>query len=277
MFHHLRSLSPSAGGPTISYQVGVFTGVFTSAQILTALVWGRVADYPSYGRKRVLLIGLVGTGMSCIGIAFARTYQQAVGWRVVGGAVNGTVGAARTMLAERIEKRWHSRAFLVLPLAFNVANIFGPIMGGLLADPVKHYPRLFGEGSTFGGTNGVGWMKRFPYAAPNLMSAAVLFTEAAIVYLGLVETLEGRKFMRDRGLELGDSLRHVLAGMLGKENGYTQLPYQNEPQDDIEVSAPAKENVAASRTAATLPFAQIWTRNVIFTLISLAIFDFHLG
>ena len=277
MFHHLRSLSPSASGPQISYQVGVFTGVFTSAQILTALVWGRVADYPSYGRKRVLLIGLVGTGISCIGIAFAKTYQQAVGWRVVGGAVNGTVGAARTMLAERIEKRWHSRAFLVLPLAFNVANIFGPIMGGILADPVKHYPRLFGAGSTFGGADGAGWMKRFPYAAPNLMSALVLFVEAIIVYLGLVETLEARKFMRDRGLELGDSLRHVFARILGREHGYTRLTNQQEAQDNIELSTTPREKATASRTAATLPFTKIWTRNVVFTLLSLVIFDFHLG
>ena len=101
-------------------------GGFTAAQIVTAIVWGRVADQEWSGRKTVLLIGLVGTGISCVGLSFARSFGEATAWRVLGGAINGTVGAARTMVAESVEKRFHSRAFLLLPIAFNVANVLGP-------------------------------------------------------------------------------------------------------------------------------------------------------
>lgn len=126
MFHQLKSFDPSLPDSSVALQAGVLQGVFTSAQILTAIIWGRVADAPWAGRKRVLLVGLVGTGLSCIGVGYSSTFEQAVVFRCVGGAINGTVGAARTMVAESVEKKYHPRAFLLLPVAFNIASVFGP-------------------------------------------------------------------------------------------------------------------------------------------------------
>lgn len=134
MFHQLKSFSPALPNSSISLQAGVLQGVFTSAQILTAILWGRVADAPWAGRKRVLLVGLIGTGLSCVGVGYSSTFEQAVIFRCVGGAVNGTVGATRTMVAESVEKKFHSRAFLLLPVAFNVANVLGPSKSDLCKD-----------------------------------------------------------------------------------------------------------------------------------------------
>ena len=36
-------------------------------------------------------------------------------------------------------------------------------MGGMLADPVRAYPTLFGPNSSFGGETGVEWLTRYPY------------------------------------------------------------------------------------------------------------------
>lgn len=74
-----------------------------------------------------------------------------------------------------------------MPMCFNIGVIIGPVLGGILADPVGSYPTLFGNGSIFGGKNGVWWMKRWPYALPNLLSALFLFTAALGVILGLEE------------------------------------------------------------------------------------------
>jgi len=126
MFHQLKSFDPSLPDSTISFQTGVLQGVFTSAQIVTAIIWGRIADASWAGRKFVLLVGLIGTGLSCIGVGYSRTFAVAAIFRMLGGALNGTVGAARTMIAETVDKRYHPRAFLLLPLAFNIANILGP-------------------------------------------------------------------------------------------------------------------------------------------------------
>lgn len=128
MVHQLKSFDPSLPDSTISHQAGMLQGSFTAAQIITSILWGRAADQPGVGRKMVLNIGLVGTGISMLGVGFSSTYHQAVVWRVLGGAINGTVGSARTMVAEVVDKRWHPRAFLLLPAAFNVANVAGPSM-----------------------------------------------------------------------------------------------------------------------------------------------------
>lgn len=126
MVHQLKSFDPTLPDSVISHQAGILQGSFTAAQIITSILWGRAADQQNVGRKLVLNIGLVGTGLTCIGVGFSKSYGQAVAWRVLGGAVNGTVGAARTMVAECVDKRWHPRAFLLLPAAFNFANMLGP-------------------------------------------------------------------------------------------------------------------------------------------------------
>lgn len=67
-------------------------GCFTGAQVATAMLWGKAADSSSGGRKMVLLVGLLGTAVSCLGYGFATTFVQAAIWRAFGGAINGTVG-----------------------------------------------------------------------------------------------------------------------------------------------------------------------------------------
>ena len=163
-------------------------GSFTAAQFVTAVLWGRLADHERVGRKTVLLIGLMGTCISCVGFGFSRTFWQAAVFRTMGGALNGNVGVMRTMISEIIqEKKFQSRAFLLLPMCFNIGVIIGPVLGGLLSDPVGSYPRVFGEGSLLGGKDGVWWLRHWPYVLPNLLSAVFLFSSAVAVLFGLEE------------------------------------------------------------------------------------------
>src|SRR5438552_13606864 len=75
-------------------------------------------------------------------------------------------------------------------MCFNIGIIVGPILGGLLANPVETYPEIFGPGSWLGGKHGVGWMIEYPYALPNVVSAIALFLSLMVVILGLQETFE---------------------------------------------------------------------------------------
>lgn len=127
MFYQLKSFDENLSDSDVSTQAGLLQGAFTAAQFATAIPWGRVADAEWGGRRFVLLVGLVGTAISCLGVAFSTSFAQAVFWRSFGGAINGTVGIIRTMIAENVkEKKYHSRAFLILPIGFNVASLFGP-------------------------------------------------------------------------------------------------------------------------------------------------------
>jgi MFS family permease len=303
MYYQLKSFSPSAPESQISFEAGVLQGVFTLAQVFTGILWGRVADSPRFGRKGVLLMCLTGQGISCIGVAFSRSFVSAAVWRCLGGAVNATVGGARTALAESTEKKYHSRTFLLLPLAWNVANIFGPLIGGLLSDPVENYPGLFGENSTFGGEKGVSWLKAFPYAAPNLFCAFVLFADALLVWLGLRETLASKKYDQDRGIEFGQNISYRLRNFMFRRFGYSQLsqadlgpdsiddenmpaslpmtPMTPLPSKEVDNSNPESSSKVPPRPSeppkSAPPFYHAITQNVLLVLATVAVMDFQMG
>ena len=65
-------------------------------------------------------------------------------------------------------------------MTFNIGVIIGPILGGVMADPAGSYPDVFGN---------VEFLKKFPYAAPNLLSALILFTAWMGIWLGLEEVI----------------------------------------------------------------------------------------
>lgn len=130
LYYQLQSFDPSLPDSTISYQAGIVQAAFPAAQFLTAILWGRFADSEHGGRKRVLYIGLLGTMCSTIGFGFSHNFAMAVAFRSLGGVLNGNIGVMRTMISEIIkEKKYQSRAFIILPMTFNIGVIIGPILG----------------------------------------------------------------------------------------------------------------------------------------------------
>jgi len=65
MFYQLKWMSPQLPDSAIAGQAGILSASFPAAQFLTAMMWGRIADSPRFGRKAVLLIGLCGTSRLC--------------------------------------------------------------------------------------------------------------------------------------------------------------------------------------------------------------------
>lgn len=153
---------------------------------MTAIFWGKVADSPKFygGRKMVLLIGTLGTAISCFGYGFSNTFATAMFWRVFAGMVNGLVGIIRTMISEiTVERKYQSRAFLILPMSFNVAGILGPILGGWLADPMMTLPEWFAPGAPFYSSI----VEKYPFALPSIMNGVALFAVFLAVLFGLEE------------------------------------------------------------------------------------------
>lgn len=105
LFYLLRSFDPSRPDSEITKQGGLLTASYAAAQFLTAVWWGRAADTPWIGRKRVLLVGLFGTFVSCIGVSFSRSFAQALFFRACAGCLNGNAGVMRTMISEIIKEK----------------------------------------------------------------------------------------------------------------------------------------------------------------------------
>ncbi|KAF3357821.1 hypothetical protein VdG1_05486 [Verticillium dahliae VDG1] len=308
MFYQLKWFDPSLSDAVIASQAGLLHASFTAAQFTTALLWGRLADSPVFGRKMVILCGLGGTCVSAIGFGFSTTFPQALCFRLLGGVTNGNVGVMRTMISEIIrDKKYQSRAFLILPMTFNVGVIIGPILGGLLSDPAGSYPSLFGQ---------VEFFKKYPYAAPNLVSAVFLFTAMSSIWLFLEETLDA---LHDHGPDLGIRFRlaltawcrRLLARMRRARStaGYRPLhthsrhhstlsdldtdtdvelepdsPLGSHDDDSHGASSPPPPPPPAPprqrprpRYTARLPFRRLFTRNVLFTFTSHFILALHVG
>ncbi|KKY20219.1 putative mfs multidrug [Phaeomoniella chlamydospora] len=281
LFYQLKSFDANLSDATISSQAGMLSASFAAAQFCTAVLWGRAADSPRFGRKRVLMVGLTGTFISCLGMGFAKSFKQAVFFRVLGGAVNGNVGVMRTMISEIIkEKKFQSRAFLLLPMCFNIGVIIGPMMGGFLAEPVTSIPALFGPDSTFGGKDGVHWLKTFPYSLPNLFSALIILIAFISVLLGLDETHPILKYKTDWGRKIGRSIFKLC--LRGDKPRYlrldTTIDDSTAPSSiDLETQ-PHHANTSSSTTPARTQepphtissrkptFCQIFTPNVLLTL-----------
>lgn len=250
LFYQLKWFDPNLPDSTITSQGGLLTAAFAGAQFLTAVWWGRAADTPWIGRKKVLLVGLTGTAIASIGVGFSRSFAQAIFFRALAGALNGNIGVMRTMLSEMIvEKKYQSRAFLLLPMCFNIGVIIGPILGGFLADPITAFPHLFGPDSTFGGKAGVGWMNKFPYALPNLFSGMFILLSAMSVVFGLDETHEALRHKSDPGRKIGRAITSIICrrGRGRSKEGYEQVASDETELQDTPMTAINPQSTSFSR------------------------------
>ncbi|KAK4229401.1 major facilitator superfamily domain-containing protein [Podospora fimiseda] len=285
LYYMLKWFDPTLPGSVIASQAGILHASFTGAQFLTAMIWGQLADSPRFGRKTVLMIGLGGTMISSLGFGFSTTFWQALIFRCIGGITNGNVGVLRTMISETVqEKKYQSRAFLLLPMTFNIGSIIGPVLGGILSDPAGSYPELFGH---------IMFFQRFPYATPNILSAFFLFCAILNVWLTLEETLDDRRDRFDSGLALGRKVKTWFSRK-HSEAVYTQLPTEDttlplvendgtltpassSSQSTVIVDGPTKPKRGRRKYTQRLPFRRIFTPNVCFTFLASLLLGFHLG
>lgn len=171
----------------VARYAGITVSMFPLAQTLTAVSWGRASD--RYGRKPVILLSLTCTMITSLLWGFSSSIGMAIAVRAFAGAGNGTVGIIRTAVAELVPwKELQPRAFSVMPLVWNVGSIFGPMLGGALANPYHIKP-----GQPLPSNPSL--LQRFPYALPNMLavilfligiSTGILFLEVRMVEISPV-------------------------------------------------------------------------------------------
>lgn len=71
------------------------------------MLWGRISD--KFGRKPVLILGLVGTLISNLIFGFAKSFPVALIARALGGGLNGNIGVIQTTVAELVTEKEHQR------------------------------------------------------------------------------------------------------------------------------------------------------------------------
>lgn len=182
----------------VGFWTGLISATFSLCQALFGIPWGRFSD--RYGRKPAILLGLTSTMLTSLMWGFSKSLPMAITARALAGAGNGNVGIIRTTVAEMVPyKELQPRAFSLMPLVWNIGSIFGPSIGGALANPLNVKPEEHIDNPSF--------FQMFPYSPPNLISA-IFFTVGIVTgILFLEETLETLRDQRDYGLRLGDKLK----------------------------------------------------------------------
>jgi MFS family permease len=152
LYYLVRSILSDPDHPSAPQQISRLTGLLVAAyplgQMSTSMIWGRLSD--EYGRKPAILLGLSISVTANLAFGFSRTIGMLLFWRVLAGMANGMLGVMRTMTAEIVkDRKYHTRAFLALPVVFNSGRVAALAIGGCLADPVKNIPWLFGPSGLF--------------------------------------------------------------------------------------------------------------------------------
>ncbi|EXJ71035.1 uncharacterized protein A1O5_06028 [Cladophialophora psammophila CBS 110553] len=278
MFFQLRHFDPSASPATISAQAGLILSSKTAAHVSTGLFWGRFADSEYGSRKLVLVVGLASSGVAMLGYGFSESIQAAVAWQVLDGILNSSISMIRCLTAELYpEKRYRVRALSLLPLCASAGMFAGPLLGGFLSSP--------GAGND-GESRGI----RYPFAAPNIAVAAYSFILAALVSLGLEHSREniqnsGRSiFRRFWNVRQMQPSHHGNQGDDANATCTESAPLLHDrmaPQHQSALIPPSISNDISPETIQTRRrpprFRQIWTPNVLSTMLANFIISGHLG
>ncbi|KAK8062630.1 MFS general substrate transporter [Apiospora hydei] len=273
---------PDAEAARVSTYSGILVAAFPLAQFFVSLPWGWLSD--RHGRRISILAGLAVSVLANVGFGLSRSLGALLFWRVLAGLGNGNVGIMRTVTAEIVrERRFQTKAFLLLPLVFNSGMVASLALGGWLAEPVANLPWLFGPGGAFnfdGNPEGVGWALAYPYALPALMNALVLAGTLLLAVFGLGETLPGREATEDYGLRAGRSLLRWFRAYIYPRRGRGYATVGSQDGDALVEGGdhdekPPTADTGPLKTSTPRPFRQIWTREVLASLVSFGLLPLH--
>ncbi len=115
--------------------MGVLLALYPFAQIIGAPLFGKLSDY--YGRKRLLIITLVGTlfgfAMTSFSIALGLPMLLFIS-RFVAGFCAGNVAIAQASLLDISNDETRTKNIALSQMAMGSAYIVGPILGALLSE-----------------------------------------------------------------------------------------------------------------------------------------------
>jgi Arabinose efflux permease len=123
-----------AGGDTASASEWnlVFAAAWGVMQFFSSPILGLMSD--RWGRRPVLLISLLGLGVDFFFMALAPSLWWLFVGRILNGLTAASFSAANAYLADVTVPEKRARLFGLMGAAFSVGFIFGPALGGVLAD-----------------------------------------------------------------------------------------------------------------------------------------------
>ncbi|WP_287128482.1 MFS transporter [Candidatus Cyanaurora vandensis] len=113
-----------------AFTIGLLVSSFSLAQFFAAPTLGALSD--RFGRRPILLMSLVGTGLGFIVFGLANSLPLLFLGRIIGGASGGAVATAQAYIADISKPEDRTKNFGLVGAAFGLGFIMGPAIGGFL-------------------------------------------------------------------------------------------------------------------------------------------------
>lgn len=126
------------GEASVASMYGYFIAIYALLQFLFSPVLGRLSD--KYGRRPVLLLSLLGTGIDYIFMALAPNLELLFLGRVIAGISGASFTVATAYLADISDDSNRAKNFGLMGAGFGLGFILGPALGGLVASQGLMYP-----------------------------------------------------------------------------------------------------------------------------------------
>jgi multidrug resistance protein len=130
-----------------SHTLGLLIASFSIAQFIATPILGSLSD--KYGRKPILIICLIGTTISFILFAEARSALMLFAARALDGATGGNISVAQAVISDSTTAKERTKAFGYLGASFGIGFILGPLLGGVLSEVSLATPFYFSAGLAF--------------------------------------------------------------------------------------------------------------------------------
>ena len=176
--------------------VGLLFASYSIMQLIFSPILGGLSD--KYGRRPVLLLSIIGTGIGFLVLGFAQTIFMLFVGRILDGITGGNISTAQAYIADITTKENRAKGMGLIGAGFGLGFIFGPAIGGILSRWGIHVPFFF--------------------------AAALCFANALLLYFRLPETVTENHPARNSAAR-GRSLRHVLNSLKEPRLGFVLTIY----------------------------------------------------
>ncbi len=124
-----------------AFGVSMLLSSFSLFQFLATPIIGRLSD--RYGRKPLLLVSFLGTGISQLLFTIATTTPVLFLARILDGITGGNMSVAQAMIADLYSPKDRTKMYGLLGATFGFGFIVGPALGGILSSFFSPLPFLF--------------------------------------------------------------------------------------------------------------------------------------
>jgi MFS transporter, DHA1 family, tetracycline resistance protein len=109
---------------------GLLASVYATMTFFFSPILGSLSD--KFGRRPVLLISLLGTGLDYVLLALAPTISLFFVGRLIAGLCGASIGTATAYIADVSPPEKRAQNFGFVGMAFGIGFVVGPLLGGLL-------------------------------------------------------------------------------------------------------------------------------------------------